>query len=151
MDLAFDANLLPRILFTIVAAGIAIGPVFADFNATHATNPLWPPHARFHVVWQVLQQSSASLIALFLLWQSSAEYVLHLYVVAAILFTWVLTFFGTLSSMRIFAGALRDVNGIEPFRFPLGGGRVVEVDTNLFGASVFTVVLVIATLSIRSA
>ena len=44
MDTMFEANSVSRILISIVAVAIAVGPMIADFNKTHATNPLWPPH-----------------------------------------------------------------------------------------------------------
>lgn len=144
MDLVYDQNLVSRLLFSFVAIAIAVGPMIADFNATHATNPLWPPHARFHVVWQVLQQTSASGVVLFLLWTRSPAYVLQVHVAAAILYLWAATFFVALGSMGLFGGALRDVNGIEPFRFPKPGGGVLEVDTNLFGAVLLSGLLTLA-------
>lgn len=148
MDTAFDQNLVPRILMSLMALAIAIGPMFADFNKTHATNPLWPPHARFHVVWQVLTQAGISLVALVLLWGASPEYVLHLYLASALIYVWLVTFFMTLASMKAYQGALRDVNGIEPFRFNIFG-QVREVDTNLFGVTLFTVLNTVAVLLIR--
>ena len=53
MSIVFDYNLLARILLTLVTLGYGLATVFADFNKTHATNPQWTPHARFHVVWQI--------------------------------------------------------------------------------------------------
>jgi hypothetical protein len=47
--MSFDHILVARILFTLMTAGWAVATVFADFNKTHATNPKWTPHARFHV------------------------------------------------------------------------------------------------------
>jgi hypothetical protein len=37
-----------RVLFTMNAAGLAVGGFIADWNATHIYNPNWPPHAKFH-------------------------------------------------------------------------------------------------------
>ncbi|MEM9561744.1 MAG: DUF6640 family protein [Actinomycetota bacterium] len=148
MDSVFDQNLAPRLLITLMALAIAVGPMVADFNRTHATNPLWPPHARFHVVWQVLIQTGSSILALVLLWRDSEDYVFHLYLAGAIIYVWIVTFYATLASMRMFDGALRDVNGIEPFRFNVPG-RVLEIDTNLFGVTLFAVVNTVAVLLIR--
>ena len=57
-------ELTAKILVTLVAVATGLGPMRADFNATHATNPLWTPHARFHVVWQVLCQAGIALFVL---------------------------------------------------------------------------------------
>ena len=46
----FDLTLLARILLTVVTLAYGFATVLADFNKTHATNPKWTPHARFHVV-----------------------------------------------------------------------------------------------------
>ena len=120
METLYDQTLVPRILFTIVAVMIGVGPIFADFNKTHATNPLWPPHARFHVVWQGLSQNGVS--------------------VAAILnYVWGASFYSTLASMKLYGGALKDVNGIKPFRFNIFG-NIYFVDTNLFGGTVLMLV-----------
>ena len=132
-----DSVLLAKILLSFVAVLQCIGPIRADFNQTHATNPLWTPHARFHVVWQVLSQSGISLMALALIWVFPSPFTLWLAVI--INFNWLVSFFATLSSMSLFDGSLKDVNGIKPFKFKFGG-NTLEVDTNLFGACLLTII-----------
>lgn len=139
METAFDALLIPRLLFTIVATMIFVGPIFADFNKTHATNPLWTPHARFHVVWQVLSQTGVSLVILWLLWSDAADYTTHIWVAAILNYVWGASFYATLASMPLYEGALKDVNGIKPFRFNIFG-KIYLVDTNLFGGTILMIV-----------
>jgi hypothetical protein len=128
-----EATLISSLLVSAVAVMIMIGPAVADFNATHATNPLWTPHARFHVVWQVFTNSTVAALSLYLLWVVDAFWL------AAFLNTvWFGSFFLTLAVMSRFDGALADVNGIKPFIWRFGG-REVKVDTNLFGACLMTV------------
>lgn len=144
METLFDQTLVSRLLFTLVAFAIGVGPIFADFNRTHATNPLWPPHARFHVVWQVLSQNGVSLVILFLLWSSSPDYITHIWLAAILNYVWGASFYTTLASMKIYGGALKDVNGIKPFRFNIFG-TIYLVDTNLFGG---TILMLINTLGV---
>ncbi len=129
MDPVFTA----KIILSLVAIAMGVGPMRADFNATHATNPLWPPHARFHVVWQVLTQTGVSVFVLALLWVYPSP--LHLWMAAILNYNWMATFIMTISSMKMYDGALKDVNGIKPFKFNIGG-KVREVDTNVFGATI---------------
>jgi hypothetical protein len=56
-----------KILLTLTVVGYALVMIKADFNNTHATNPKWTPHARFHVVWQILSYTGIGLVALYLL------------------------------------------------------------------------------------
>lgn len=132
-----DSLMIAKILLSFVAVVQCIGPMRADFNKTHATNPLWPPHARFHVVWQVLAQAGVSVLALTLIWAFPSE--LHIWLAAIINFNWIVTFFATLSTMALYGGALKDVNGIKPFKFRFGA-KVLEIDTNLFGACLLTLI-----------
>ena len=139
METLFDQSLVPRILFTIIAVMIGVGPIFADFNKTHATNPLWPPHARFHVVWQALSQNGVSLVILYLLWSQSPDYGTHIVVAGILNYVWGASFYTTLATMKVYGGALKDVNGIKPFRFNIFG-TIYLVDTNLFGGTILMLV-----------
>ena len=47
-------HLTGKILISLATAIYGFIPVFVDLGKTHATNPLWTSHARFHVVWQVI-------------------------------------------------------------------------------------------------
>ena len=78
----FDRFLLARILFTLMTAGWAVATVLADFNKTHATNPKWTPHARFHVVWQISSYVGFGLLAFALIWWPGPLAVERLYLVA---------------------------------------------------------------------
>lgn len=136
-------ELTAKILISLVAFMTAVGPMKADFNRTHATNPLWTPHARFHVVWQVLCQAGVAMFILYILW--GTDFPGHLILAAMMNFNWIATFFLTLANMKRFDGSLKDVNGIPPFRFNIGG-TVRLVDTNLFGATMLATINMIATI-----
>ncbi|MEN8721932.1 MAG: DUF6640 family protein [Alphaproteobacteria bacterium] len=132
--------LIAKILISLLAVLQAFGPMKADFNQTHATNPLWPAHARFHVVWQVLTQAGVSGFVLFLLWAVPSE--TNNWIAAFLAFNWIISFFINLAVMGKYDGALKDVNGIKPFKFNIGG-KIREVDTNLFGCSLMVVIAAI--------
>ena len=148
MESLFDLNIVTRILLTILAVALCIGPAKADFNATHATNPLWPGHALFHVVWQVVTNSTNSLVLLALIWVPVVQYDLQLKLACLFIAIILGSFYVTLACMKLFEGTLSDPNGIKPFRFKFPG-RTVLVDTNLFGFSVLSIVLVFAVANIE--
>lgn len=150
MDTLYDQTLVPRVLCSLVAIAISIGPMFADFNKTHATNPLWTPHARFHVVWQVLSQAGVSLVILYLLWSPSPVYLTHIWLAVLLNYVWGASFYTTLASMPLFGGALKDENGIKPFRFNIFG-TIYLVDTNLFGGTILMIINSVALWLIMSA
>ncbi len=134
--------LVAKILLTFIATVQGLAPMRADFNSTHATNPTWTSHARFHVVWQVLLQAGVSVTVLVLLWAFPSR--LHTWIAAALVFNWTLTFFATVSSMSLFDGSLKDEGtGIRPFVFRVGSKKL-EVDTNLFGAIVLGTLTMVA-------
>ena len=80
--------------------------MFADFNKTHATNPKWTPHARFHVVWQISSYVGFGLLAFALIWWPGPLVVERLYLAAlmsAIIF--IGAFFVALIAMPVYGGA----------------------------------------------
>ncbi len=149
METLFDQNQLSRLLMTVVTLLMCIGPAVADFNKTHAVNPLWVGHARFHVVWQVLTNSSNSILMLFLLWIPFVQYDFQLKIVAILISIFVISFFVTVFTRHWFGGTLKDENGIKPYRFKLPG-RTIEVDTNLFGVILNILLLGFAVVNISA-
>jgi hypothetical protein len=65
--------LLTKILLTVVTLGYSAVPSLFDSNSTHATNPGWDPHARFHVVWQVSSYVYVAVLALYLIWTAGLD------------------------------------------------------------------------------
>ena len=90
-----------------------------DLNRTHATNPTWARHARFHVVWQTLTMAFLAVVEVGLIWgkiagEESGFYlalVLTLVSPVAFLLSWV--------ARKSFDGALSDPGGIPPLRLTL--------------------------------
>lgn len=111
---------LARILLTLTALGYSAVTIMADLNKTHASNPLWTPHARFHVVWQVLSYSGIGLIALYLIWAPGAMAIERLYLAAALSVAVYGGFFGAVFGRPVYGGGLYDNNGYPSFRAPIG-------------------------------
>ena len=119
MRIAFAHFLLARVLFTLTTAGWAAATVIADFNKTHATNPKWTGHARFHVVWQICSYVGFGLLALALIWWPGAYAVERLYLVAIMGGIVYAAFFVAVFAMPIYGGAAYDDNGYQPFAAPV--------------------------------
>jgi hypothetical protein len=119
MSFAFDHILIARILFTLMTAGYAVGTVMADFNATHAANPKWTPHARFHVVWQITSYIGFGLLSLALIWWPGPFAVERLYLAAIIGAIVYAAFFIALVAMPVYGGGAYDDNGYQPFAAPV--------------------------------
>jgi hypothetical protein len=109
-----------RILLTLAALGFSFITVVADLNKTHASNPLWTPHARFHLVWQVLSYSGIALVALYLIWVNGPSQVERLYLAAALGVAVYAGFFGAVFTRPLYGGGLFDTNGYLSFQAPIG-------------------------------
>ncbi|MGB6352201.1 MAG: DUF6640 family protein [Pseudolabrys sp.] len=117
--MSIDHILIARILLTLATVGWAVLTVIADFNKTHATNPAWTPHARFHVVWQISSYVGLGLLAFALIWWPGPLATERLYLVAlmgAIVYG---AFFAALIAMPVYGGAAYDKNGYRPFKAPV--------------------------------
>lgn len=147
---AYEINGLARILLTITTIGFSIVPMFADFNKTHATNPLWTPHARFHVVWQVLSYGGIGIISLLLLWRDGSDYSSQLYLALGLSASVYIAFFTTYFAMPVFGGKAFDDNGYLPIPIKLGGLNI-NMDLNFTVFGTFVLILVVAFLSITRA
>lgn len=131
--------LLARIGPTLVTIGYSALTVKADFNKTHATNPLWTGHARFHVVWQITSYVGFALIALCLIWSPAPHAQEHLYLACAFAAVVYGAFFITLFNMPLYGGRACDDNGYLPFA--VAG---MKWDANVTAFSVLTVFLLVS-------
>ena len=124
-----------RILVTIPAAFLVVGPPLADLNATHVLNPLWTGHARLHTMWLISTNSLIALLALLLLWRergkvSRGSVLLSATLVGSVL----LGFFFAAATLSLYGGSLSDPNGIPT--------RILSLDANLFGFGILAIILV---------
>ena len=111
--MSIDHILVARILFTLTTIGWAVLTVVADFNKTHATNPKWTPHARFHVVWQISSYVGFGLLAFALIWWPGPLALERLYLVAIMGVIVYAAFFAALVAMPVYGGAAYDKNGYQ--------------------------------------
>jgi hypothetical protein len=52
---------IARDLLAVLCGMQGVATFAIDLNHTHATNPLWLRHARFHLVWQAISYALLSL------------------------------------------------------------------------------------------
>jgi hypothetical protein len=122
--------LLIKILLTVVTLGYSAVPAFFDSNNTHATNPGWDPHARFHVVWQVSSYVYVAALALFLIWTAGLD-TWPLWQ-ATLLAAFVYGGFWTAVLFRpAYGGTLvSKINPVPAFNWNIGG-RTLQTDANV--------------------
>lgn len=118
-----------RVIVSVIALSQGIAPIFIDCNRTHATNPQWPGHARFHLVWQLGGSVLFGLLEVALVWWPGPFVSERFYLAAVLAAIPLLGFAAALISRSRYGGTLHDPNGIAPVRMRLGN-RTVEVDLN---------------------
>jgi hypothetical protein len=119
------AAFLARAIVTAIAGAQGIMPVFIDLNPTHATNPLWTGHARFHLVQHVFTLLPAAAIELALLWYPGAAFHVRFYVAALLTATSLAGFLVAVIARPLYGGMLHDTNGIQPLRLRIGAQLIV--------------------------
>src|SRR4051812_18102300 len=132
MEIFNDGNLLARILLTIATIGYGVITVKADFNRTHATNPLWTPHARFHVVWQITSYVGFGLIAFALIWMPGPYRVERLYLAAGFAAVVYGAFFIALATMSVYGGGPPYEKGHQTLTPPLRRPPPVGLEAAVF-------------------
>ena len=136
-----DTMLVAQVLLTLVTLGYSAIPTFADFNRTHATNPLWTPHARFHVVWQVSSYLGLSAIALALLWWPGPLAIERLWLVTGMAVAIYGSFYAALFSIKLYGGTNYDENGYLPVYKTILGKRI-GFDANITVFSIMAVLVI---------
>jgi len=122
--------LLAQVALTFLCTVQGVATLAIDFNRTHATNPIWPGHARFHVVWQSVNIALLSTLELVLIWRHGPYQTEGFYVASALAAVSPLGFMAAWLGRRIFGGTLADPNGIPPVQLTVFG-RCLSIDLNL--------------------
>ena len=122
--------LAAQILLTIATLGYSLIPTYMDFNSSHATNPSWTGHARFHVVTQVIGFDIVAVLSLFLIWSAGGPGI-GLWAAAILSLAAYGGFWAAVASRPMYEGVLKDkVNGVPEFDFNIFGWRF-SLDSNV--------------------
>jgi hypothetical protein len=137
----WDHRIVASILLTALCGLQGLATVAIDLNRTHASNPLWPGHARFHVVWQTASVVLLSVLEICLIcWRG--PFAKQRFDIAVCLAS--VPCFGFLVACvgrRFYGGSLSDPNGIPPVRIAIAG-RQFRLDLNL--AAILAALLLLA-------
>jgi hypothetical protein len=141
-----DHRIIARGVLALLCTCQGVATLAIDLNRTHATNPEWPGHARFHLVWQTVSTSLLCALEVALVWWRGPNAELRFYLAAVLTCIPLLAFLAALVSRKMYGGALSDPNGIPPARVPIFG-KTFHIDLNLV-AVVAGLLVLAATLEI---
>ena len=136
---------IARYLLAALCLLQGLATVVIDLNRTHATNPAWPGHARFHLVWQTAAFAwlAALEVPLVLVAGSLQEQRFYLAVILAGIP--MLGFFSAFIARSLYRVTLSDPNGIPPLKIRFRG-TIHRIDLNLVAeiAGILTLSAIVA-------
>ena len=104
-----------KILVTFGILVYAVVVPILEINASHVFNPDWPPHARFHDVWQLYTHSTIGVFCLWLVWAKGnvrIPGVLGILIMGGVVFAHVIE--GTYGGSVVSGNFSRTILGIQP-------------------------------------
>ncbi|MGA7339709.1 MAG: hypothetical protein WBE72_11990 [Terracidiphilus sp.] len=123
-----------------------------DLNRTHATNPEWPGHARFHLVWQVVTVALLALLEVVLILSPGPLQAQRFYVAAILAAIPMLGFFAASVGKGLYRGASSDPDEKRPTMIVLPGSNLyVELNLLAEAAGVLALGVIVALYSYVSA
>jgi hypothetical protein len=131
---------IARCLLAVFCGCQAIATPAVDLSRTHATNPAWPRHARFHLVWQVVTVVLMSVLEVALIWWPGPYEEQRFYLTLMVTSVPLLAFLIALIGRTAYDGALSDANGIQPTRLAVFG-KIIQFDLNLVVVTAALIVL----------
>jgi hypothetical protein len=124
-----EHHIIARCLLAILCGCQGIATPVIDLSRTHATNPAWTGHARFHLVWQVATVVLMSLLEVALIWWPGPYEEQRFYLTVIVTSIPLLAFLIALIGRKAYDGALSDPNGIQPTQLAIFG-KIIQFDLN---------------------
>ena len=121
---------IARWLLVFLCGAQGAATLAIDLNRTHATNPHWPRHARFHLVWQSFSYAWLCVLEIALIVAPGPVPDQRFYLAAILASIPMLSCLAAFACRRIYGGALSDANGIPPVKVVMFGSEL-HVDLNL--------------------
>ena len=131
---------LARILLALLCGLQGVGTLAIDLNRTHAANPLWPKHARFHLVWQAISYTFLSFLEIALVVMKGPLLDARFYLAGVLASVPMLSFLAAFIFRDVYGGSVINPNGIPPLRI-VSHGSVLLVDLSLVVEAVALVLL----------
>jgi hypothetical protein len=140
----WDHRFAAGVLLTGLCGIQGLATLAIDLHRSHATNPSWPGHARFHVVWQSMNVALLSVIEIGLIWWHGPRATQRFYLAVILASVSCFGFLLALLGRRLYGGTLSDPNGIPPARIAIAG-RTLSIDLNLAAilAALFTLAAIL--------
>ncbi len=132
---------IARDMLAVLSALQGIGTLAIDLGAKHASNPAWPRHARFHVVWQSIGTATLAAVAAVLAVYPGSLQDRRFYLAALLTAIPMLAFFAALLGRKLYGGALSDPTGIQPAKIQAFGAEL-RIDLNLATEAIASLALV---------
>jgi hypothetical protein len=137
---------IARGLLALLCGAQGAATLAIDLNRTHATNPQWPKHARFHLVWQAISYALLSLLEIALVLIPGPLREQRFYLAAILASIPMLSCLAAFVFRKMYGGALSDPNGIQPVRVAAFGSEL-HIDLSLT-AEVAALLLLLAIVAV---
>lgn len=131
---------IARGLLALLCSLQGLGTIAIDLNRNHATNPEWPGHAKFHLVWQVVTIALLALLEVVLVLSPGPLQAQRFYVAAVLACIPMLGFFAAFFGKGLYRGASSDAYEKRPTMITLPGSNLY-FELNLLAETAAVLVL----------